>query len=300
MVVRARLGRSSPGPPRAAGTCPSSAHKNDPGSPSLHIGILWWGGRFYWRGGKLVPRVPVREHAPRDFLRQIRREEPREVARRRPRVPHFTARDLRPEPEHLLGRPVCESVSRASKKKIRSWRQERPQLPRAAGPPHVRDEGVDRGDVRGDVEPVLVVEGAAVRASSMAASSGGARESEPRHATSKLGVTGIAGTTCSAAAAASISCSSSLPAAMERCLMCSGSSSFRRKRLMRVSETERATSCIASIGRKASGSRSSARSEREVRTTEAVRALPAAAYTEKVTTVTSRGCVDMKMERAAE
>ena len=44
-------------------------------------------------------------------------------------------------------------------------RQERPQLPRAAGPPHVRDEGVDRGDVRGDVEPALVVEGAAVHQS---------------------------------------------------------------------------------------------------------------------------------------
>ena len=67
---------------------------------------------------KLVPRVPVREHAPRDFLRQIRREEPREIARRRPRSPHFTARDLRPEPEHLLGRPVCESVSRAPTKNI--------------------------------------------------------------------------------------------------------------------------------------------------------------------------------------
>ena len=69
------------------------------------------------RGGKLVPRVPVREHAPRDFLRQIRREEPREIARRRLRSLNFTARDLRPEPEHLLGRPVCESVSRASEKK---------------------------------------------------------------------------------------------------------------------------------------------------------------------------------------
>ena len=65
-----------------------------------------------------MPRVPVREHAPRDFLRQIRREEPREIARRRPRSRHFTARDLRPEPEHLLGRPVCESVRRGPTKNI--------------------------------------------------------------------------------------------------------------------------------------------------------------------------------------
>ena len=65
-----------------------------------------------------MPRVPVREYAPRDFLREIRREEPREIARRRPRSPHFTARNLRPESEHLLGRPVCESVSRGPTKNI--------------------------------------------------------------------------------------------------------------------------------------------------------------------------------------
>ena len=76
--------------------------------------MVGWEGDSTDAAAKLVPRVPVREHAPRDFLRQIRREEPREVARRRPRRCHLTARDLRPESEHLLGRPVCESVSRAS------------------------------------------------------------------------------------------------------------------------------------------------------------------------------------------
>eukprot|EP00966_Prymnesium_polylepis_P171436 3963530-Prymnesium_polylepis.1 len=86
---------------------------------------------------------------------------------------------------------------------------------------------------------------------------------------------GVGGTTASTTGGAP-GCES-FPAASERSLTWAGSSSLRRKRLTRLSETESVAICISTIGRKASGRRMMASSERAGSTVAARSSLPAPA-----------------------
>ena len=137
MVVRARLGRSSPGPPRAAGTCPSSAHKNDPGSPSLHIGFLWWGGRLYRRGGKTsTAGSSTRTRATRFPSADPARRATRACAASPAQPLLYRARSATGAGASPWAACVRISESRSDEKHcfLPRLRQGRPQLPRAAGP----------------------------------------------------------------------------------------------------------------------------------------------------------------------